>query len=91
MSSLLRTDSVLRDIPILRASLDMASISSSSKLVEPPEVEALRNVVRVCARGQNNNNEFYAKRKRDIDPANVDSNGSNPKANEGFERRKQVQ
>jgi len=74
VSSLLRTDSVLRDIPILRASLDMASISSSSKLVEPPEVEALRNVVRVCARGQNNNNEFYAKRKRDIDPANVDCN-----------------
>ena len=52
--------------------MDMASISSSSKLVEPPEVEALRNVVRVCARGQGNNNEFYAKRKRDIDPANID-------------------
>jgi hypothetical protein len=72
VSSLLRTDSGLRDVPILRVSMDMASITSSPTLVEPPEVQALRNVVRVCPRGQNNNNEFYSKRKHDIDPANVD-------------------
>ena len=72
VTNLLRTEGVLRDFPILRVSMDMASISSSPTLVEPPEVEALRNVVRVCARGQGNNNEFYAKRKRNIDPANVD-------------------
>ena len=92
VTNLLRTEGVLRDVPILRVSMDMASIPSSPTLVEPPEVEALRNVVRVCARGQGNNNEFYAKRKRNIDPATpTATSGSNPSADdEDFEERKPV-
>ena len=72
ITGLLRSDRELRDAPVLRVSLDMASIASSRILVEPPEVEALRKVVPVCPRGKNNNNEFYSKWKRDIDTANND-------------------